>query len=85
VIRDANNVATDLTITESFLGFLETRLKILGSIEDNGLDISKCRGQGYGVAADMSGVYSGVCRPEYPKAVYVHCVAHNLNLAIQVL
>ena len=68
VIRDANNVATDLTITESFWSFLETadtstaelQHKILGSIEENGLDISKCGGQGYDGAANISGVYSGV-------------------------
>ena len=64
VIRDANNVATDLTITESFWGFLETAgtsaaellHKILARIEDNGLDISKCCGQVYDGAANMRGI-----------------------------
>ena len=33
---------------------------IIVSIEDNRLDLSKCRGQGHGGAANMSGIYTGV-------------------------
>ena len=68
------------------MGFLDTadtsaaelQHKILGSIEDNGLDISKCGGQGYDGAATMSRVYSGVQARISEKeklAVYVHCAA----------
>jgi cobalamin-dependent methionine synthase I len=43
------------------------------------------RGQGYDGASNMSGLYRGVqarIRQQYPEAVYTHCKAHCLNLAI---
>lgn len=42
-------------------------------------------GQGYDGAANMSGQFKGVksiIQAKYPKALYVHCVAHFLNLAV---
>jgi len=42
-------------------------------------------GQGYDGASNMSGHIKGVqtiIRNKYPKALYVHCVAHTLNLAV---
>lgn len=42
-------------------------------------------GQGYDGASNMSGHLKGVqtiIRATYPKALYVHCVAHSLNLAV---
>jgi len=54
-------------------------------MESHGLDLSRLRGQGYDGAANMSGVYSGVqarLKQIQPLAVYVHCMAHNLNLAL---
>lgn len=42
-------------------------------------------GQGYDGAANMSGQFKGVksiIQTKYPKALYVHCVAHSLNLAV---
>lgn len=50
-----------------------------------GLDLSKCRGQGYDGAAVMSDAYSGVQRQIIAKqenALYVHCCVHNLNLVL---
>ena len=47
--------------------------------------MSKLRGQGYDGAANMSGVYSVVQArliEKHPLAVYVHCMAYNLNLAL---
>lgn len=41
--------------------------------------------QGYDGASNMSGHIKGVqtiIRNKYPKALYVHCVAHTLNLAV---
>ena len=43
------------------------------------------RAQGYDGASNMSGVYRGVqarVRAQIPEAVYTHCKAHCLNLAI---
>ncbi|XP_043271175.1 zinc finger MYM-type protein 1-like [Venturia canescens] len=68
-----------IKIKETFLGFIH--------LTDNGLDLSKCRGQGYDGASVMSGVYSGIqarIQKMEPKALYVHCAAHNLNLVVNV-
>ena len=49
------------------------------------LDLSRLRWQGYDGAANMSGVYSEVqarLQKIQPLAIYVHCMAHNLNLAL---
>ena len=58
---------------------------ILKCMETNGLMLSKLRGQGYDGATNMNGVYSGVqarFQEKQPLAIYVHCMAHNLNLAL---
>lgn len=42
-------------------------------------------GQGYDGASNMAGRFKGaqaVVRETYPKALYVHCAAHSLNLAV---
>ncbi|XP_049303765.1 zinc finger MYM-type protein 1-like [Bactrocera dorsalis] len=47
--------------------------------------MAKLVGQGYDGAANMSGHLSGVqtrIRQLYPKARYVHCASHRLNLAL---
>ena len=52
------------------------------------LPISKCRGQAYDGASNMSGIIKGVAtriQNEEASAVYVHCLAHSLNLCLQTL
>jgi hypothetical protein len=47
--------------------------------------LNKCRGQVYDDAADMNSIYSAVqakIAKTEPSAEYVHCAAHNLNLAL---
>ncbi|XP_060845763.1 zinc finger MYM-type protein 1-like [Rhopalosiphum padi] len=42
-------------------------------------------GQGFDGASNMSGKFNGVqaiIREQYPQAIYVHCAAHSLNLAV---
>lgn len=42
-------------------------------------------GQGYDGASNMAGRFKGtqtIVRETYPKALYVHCAAHSLNLAV---
>jgi hypothetical protein len=50
-----------------------------------GLDLTKLRGQGYDGAASMAGAVNGcaaiICRT-YPKALYLHCSAHALDLCV---
>ncbi|KAI8035984.1 hypothetical protein M5D96_011230 [Drosophila gunungcola] len=52
------------------------------------LDITFLIGQGFDGARNMSGQYNGVqaiIRDNYaPHALYVHCAAHSLNLAISI-
>lgn len=56
------------------LGYLKNECQI---------DISKCRGQSYDNAANMSGRYRGMqqrIREQNPHAIFVPCAAHSLNL-----
>ena len=58
----------DIVVRESFIGFTDVtdhsaaslEKKTVKMIEDRGLNITNCRGQGYDGASVMSGVYSGV-------------------------
>ena len=50
------------------------------------LPLCNCRGQCYDGAANMSGRRTGVVtqiQQVEPRAVYLHCMGHNLNLAVQ--
>ena len=50
------------------------------------LPLERCRGQCYDGASNMSGRRSGVATQiqlEEPRALYVHCMGHSLNLAVQ--
>ena len=58
---------------------------ILSEVDKAGLDMSKCCGQAYDGAANMSGANKGaattICAA-YPYALYTHCKAHVLNLVL---
>ena len=81
-------------IRESFLGFFPCSegltgraiaKQIVGAVSDVGLDMSLCRGQGYDGAGNMAGKLNGasaIIRNEFPKALYVHCKSHLLNLCV---
>lgn len=47
-----------------------------------GIDIRKCRGQGYDGARVMIGYYSRVQKrvPKRYRNIYIHCEVYNLNL-----
>ena len=54
-------------------------------IREMGLDMVNCRGQGYDGAANMSGKYIGAAqlvKNDHPKALYIHCASHRLNLCV---
>lgn len=54
-------------------------------IQDLGLDLKLCRGQGYDGAGSMAGAQKGCqarLKAEVPQAVYFHCSSHQLNLAL---
>ena len=59
--------------------------KILGTLETYSLNLGYLRGQGYDGAGNMAGKYRGAAvtiQSKCPKAVYVHCAAHALNLCV---
>lgn len=83
----------DNCLHESFLGFVElksttgeaTAAKILGCLEEYGLDLKKMRGQAYDGCAAMKGYKSGaqaVINRRFPKALYMQCSSHTLNLVV---
>ena len=50
-----------------------------------GLNLSKMFGQGYDGCSTMAGKENGVqarIKQDYPKAVFVHCASHRLNLVV---
>lgn len=60
------------------------KFKILGLISC-GVQCDVLFGQGFDGASNMSGKFNGVqaiIREQYPQAIYVHCAAHSLNLAV---
>ena len=80
-------------VREEFLGFVQAEStkgqalaeRFLGTQQDYGLDVDRIRAQGYDGAASMAGIHRGVqaiIRQRVPDAVYVHCKAHSMNLAI---
>ena len=86
-------VDQDCTIREEFLGFVPCEglsgeaiaKQITDSVCSLGLDMQLCRGQGYDGAGNMAGKVSGAAARIlrlYPKALYVHCGSHILNLCV---
>ena len=80
-------------VNESFTGFVEMSsvsaesisAAILAHLSRIGVDIRKLVGQGYDGASTMAGHVNGVqkrIRKKYPRAIFVHCAAHCLNLVI---
>jgi len=74
----------DFRCTDRITGQVISSL-ILEKLDQWGLDISNCRGQGYDGASNMSAQARGVqglIAQKNPKALYVHCNSHVLNLVI---
>ena len=81
-------------IQERFIKFVNCDEGLTGealakNIEDTlkevGLPLANCRGQGYDGASAMSSMRKGVSGcilANNPKAIYVHCTSHRLNLAV---
>ena len=72
--------ATDRTDADSLVKLIKDVLIRLC------LPLQHCRGQCYDGASNMSGRRSGVAtriQLEEPRALYVHCMGHSLNLAVQ--
>ena len=94
VIRfvDVDFEKKDVTIRESFLGFIDMHSKdaaatedaILNQLDSQDLPLENCRCQCYDNAAVMSGHVSGVQKritDGNPLALFINCDNHSLNLA----
>ena len=58
---------------------------ILDRVREYGLNPAFIRGQGYDGGGNMSGKLRGcaaIITQSYPKAVYIHCYSHVLNLCV---
>ena len=61
------------------------RVLIINLVRDLGLTMDNCRGQSYDGAGNMAGRYVGastLIQHQFPKAIYVHCMNHRLNLCV---
>ncbi|KAL4152846.1 hypothetical protein QTP88_000679 [Uroleucon formosanum] len=78
---------------ENFLQFFEIDSltgndlanSILNGLNRYGFDCNYLYDQGYDGASNMAGRFKRVqtiVRSKYPNAIYVHCAAHSLNLAV---
>ena len=92
VIRYVGDNENELVICERFLFFLHLSLDA-SALSDHikecllklKLNVTNCVGQSYDGASVMSGKFAGVqsiIRNSSPSAIYVHCMAHRLNLAL---
>lgn len=92
VIRYVHIEGSEVTVEESFIDFIllhgksanEITEQICDKLQGDGLKLEYCYGQGYDNAATMAGHISGVQRRILdinPKAVFVPCNNHSLNLA----
>jgi len=87
-------VSQNLVSSEFFLGFYSTsstKAETLFQVVQDvflrfNLPLTKLRGQCYDGAANVSGKITGLqtrLREIEPRALYVHCNAHNINLVVQ--
>lgn len=93
ISQDESGRPTKLNNSERFLGFREVidqtgkglEEEIINNIEEKNFMLTKCRGQGYDGAANVSEGYKGVnsrIEKKQKTAKYIHCAAHNLNLVL---
>ncbi|XP_068704634.1 52 kDa repressor of the inhibitor of the protein kinase-like [Montipora foliosa] len=87
-------VDKERNVREEFVGFYECEDGITGqaiatliikAVQELGLSMDFCKGQCYDGAGNMSGPCNGaaaIVRRQYPKAIYIHCMAHRLNLSV---
>ena len=81
-------------INERFIKYMDCKEGVTGealefNVEDTlekvGLPLADCRGQGYDGPSSMSSKAKGVSErilKKNPKALYVHCSSHRLNLVV---
>lgn len=94
VNMDLNDETTSPEIKEYFMDFINihstTGLDLSNVLIDNlkayGLNLNDCRGQSYDNGANMAGKFKGVqarILNQNPRAFFVPCAAHSLNLLLK--
>lgn len=93
---ESNGVENDsegIYVEEHFISFLNVKSTtgknltdiLLEELDGMGLNIKDCRGQGYDNGSSMKGIHCGVqarILQINPKAFYMPCASHSLNLII---
>lgn len=93
ILRFINIDSDTWSVEERFLGFVaaascnaETLTKhLVDTVSKRGLSMKNCVAQAYDGATVMSGSCTGVqarIQQHAPMAVYIHCMAHRLNLVL---
>lgn len=93
VVIVIRHVDSDLNVQEEFIGLCMVpsidaatlTSVILDTLVRMNISLSKCRGQCYDGASNMSGAKKGVAAnitKQEPRAIYTHCYGHALNLAV---
>ncbi|CAH1183995.1 unnamed protein product [Phaedon cochleariae] len=92
-VRYTKKVETCYAVKEDFLGFVKVDNTteqpladtIIASLKNLDIDCNNIVEQGYDGAAVMKGAFNGVqaiIRKSFPRALFVHCRSHYLNLAL---
>ncbi|XP_016658128.1 uncharacterized protein LOC107883140 [Acyrthosiphon pisum] len=84
------NSLINFRIEAGFVALTDMHAKIVAKsiihfLRNSGLNLNNLVGQGYDGCSAISGIHNGVqaiIKNEFPKAVFVHCSSHRLNLAI---
>lgn len=93
---ESNGIANDsegIYVEEHFISFLDVKSTtgknltdiLLEELDGMDLNIKDCRGQGYDNGSSMKGIHCGVqarILQINPKAFYMPCASHSLNLII---
>ncbi|XP_077609215.1 zinc finger MYM-type protein 1 isoform X4 [Crocuta crocuta] len=92
-VRYPQKMSKAILIKERFLGFIDveemtgTNLHrtIITYLQQIGVDLSKICGQAYDSTINLRGKFNKIAaefKKEEPRALYVHCYAHFLDLAV---
>ena len=84
-VDKTNSIREEFVVCDTGTTGVALAGKILEALESYGLDLHGLCGQGYDGAGNMAGKCRGAAaciQASYPKAVFVHCAAHSLNLCV---
>ncbi|XP_048077908.1 zinc finger MYM-type protein 1 isoform X8 [Ursus arctos] len=92
-VRYPQKMSKSILIKERFLGFIDTE-EMTGTnlhrtiktyLQQIGVDLNKICGQSYDSTTNLRGKFNKIAaefKKEEPRALYIHCYAHFLDLAV---